>query len=222
MSAFCRQCSHVLAAGAAFCPSCGLPTGVNAANVAPQGRSVRDFGGRGGQGFSGNAPRPDMRYTSGPDPSMYIQDQRSTIDYLLMPWRRTFDFSGRSNRKEYWHFAVPVVLGYIALLIVLVVASQNTGNYISNAAEVTTGIAIMTVIGAWWLITLIPGIALAIRRLHDCDQSGWIFLGIFVVQILFAAFGGLALIVLGCIKGTIGPNKYGADPSGAGAGDIFR
>ena len=229
MREFCRQCSHALTPQAAFCPGCGLPTGVAASGASttpppptsPQGRSVRDFGGRSAP-FGGSTPNMGMPSPSMPHPGMYVQDTRSTLDYLLMPWRRAFDFSGRSGRKEYWHFAVPVILVYIALTAILIFASESSGSYSSSEAETTTAIVIGITFGGWWLITLIPGIALAIRRLHDCDQSGWGYLAIFVVQILFAALAAIALIALGCMKGTIGPNRYGPDPTGAGAGDIFR
>lgn len=58
--------------------------------------------------------------------------------------------------------------------------------------------------------TLIPSIAVGVRRLHDRDMSGW-----FMLLGLIPILGGLALLVLFLLEGTQGDNKYGPDPKGA-------
>jgi uncharacterized membrane protein YhaH (DUF805 family) len=90
----------------------------------------------------------------------------------------------------------------------------------------------------------ISGIAVAIKRLHDRDKSGWwlllfyfapvVLIGIGtllgVASVLGESAGGgiLAMIFyvagavagiwgfveLGCLRGTVGPNQYGPDPLG--------
>ena len=59
------------------------------------------------------------------------------------------------------------------------------------------------------LVVLIPGIVVAVRRLHDIDHSGWLFL------IVLIPFGAIILIVLMVQDGTQGQNQYSANPKEA-------
>lgn len=80
--------------------------------------------------------------------------------------------------------------------------------------------------GGWLLIGLlllyslaiaIPSLAVAIRRLHDQDKSGWfIFIG------LIPFVGGIIVLVFYCLEGTRGPNRFGPDPKGMGHEQTFR
>jgi hypothetical protein len=54
-------------------------------------------------------------------------------------------------------------------------------------------------------------VAVTIRRLHDLDRKWQWFL------IVFTGIGAIVLLVWFCLRGTIGPNRYGDDPLGAGA-----
>ena len=63
------------------------------------------------------------------------------------------------------------------------------------------------------------------RRLHDINQTGWIYLGLVIASVIpvIGFIASIAMIVIACIPGTKGPNKYGPDPlnPGAGAADTF-
>jgi uncharacterized membrane protein YhaH (DUF805 family) len=60
------------------------------------------------------------------------------------------DFSGRASRSEYWWFF---------LFIVLVgVATSLVSDFVS---------------AIFLLVTLLPSLAAATRRLHDTERSGW-------------------------------------------------
>jgi len=61
------------------------------------------------------------------------------------------------------------------------------------------------------LAVFIPNLAVAVRRLHDSDRSGWWILIAFVPLI-----GAIWLLVLDLIDGTPGPNRFGPDPKGRG------
>lgn len=67
-------------------------------------------------------------------------------------------------------------------------------------------------LGLWWLATLLPNLAVIVRRMHDQDKSGWWFFIGFVPFI-----GGIWLLILYLTDGTPGPNQYGPDPKGRGA-----
>jgi len=57
------------------------------------------------------------------------------------------------------------------------------------------------------LITLIPSIAVMIRRLHDTDKSGW-----FALLLLIPFIGWLILLIWFVTDSTPGDNKYGPNP----------
>ena|SRR5579862_5365826 len=104
------------------------------------------------------------------------------------------NFSGRSRRAEYWYFTLFILLSYLAIMLL-------------TAARPMFGIVLMFVL---LIALLIPGMAVNIRRLHDIDHSGWWVLIGFVPLL-----GGLILLVWHCTPGTVGANRFGADPKAA-------
>jgi uncharacterized membrane protein YhaH (DUF805 family) len=105
------------------------------------------------------------------------------------------NFNGRSRRSEYWYFILFNILFVIAAYLIDV-------NLRLNFEEGSGGpFYLLYIIG-----TFIPGLAVAIRRLHDVDKSGWFLLIVFVPLI-----GGIWLLVLFFSEGTIGKNNYGLD-----------
>ena len=112
--------------------------------------------------------------------------------------RNYFNFSGRASRSEFWFFSlfcilVPNIGSVVDLLIFPTLSREGIGPIfvISNLA------------------LLVPGIAVAARRLHDVDRTGWWIL------ITLTIIGNIWLIVWWCTKGTAGRNRFGPDPLGA-------
>jgi uncharacterized membrane protein YhaH (DUF805 family) len=68
----------------------------------------------------------------------------------------------------------------------------------------TIGMVLYTV---YALALFIPGLAVAVRRLHDVGKSGWWYF-ICLVPII----GSIWFIVLLATDGDVGPNEYGEDP----------
>jgi uncharacterized membrane protein YhaH (DUF805 family) len=73
-----------------------------------------------------------------------------------------------------------------------------------------------------FFLTLIPLTALRIRRLHDTNRSGFwylifilLYIGSFFYQrfSVIVFFGYINLIIIWCVKGTSGHNKYGDESS---------
>jgi uncharacterized membrane protein YhaH (DUF805 family) len=56
-------------------------------------------------------------------------------------------------------------------------------------------------------LVFIPGLAVAVRRLHDVGKSGWWY---FIA--LIPIIGGIWLLILFCTEGISGSNEYGPDP----------
>ena len=107
-------------------------------------------------------------------------------------------FSGRAARSQYWYWALFCILvGIGSVVIDAALFPQSYMRPVNAIAE---------------LVLFLPTLAVSIRRLHDLDRSGWWFLLIFVPLI-----GGIWLLVWFCMRGTVGPNRFGPDPLGAAA-----
>ncbi len=105
-------------------------------------------------------------------------------------------FTGRSARSEYWFFVLFTIIisAVLAVVDVAVFRSRMGG---------------VGVLGAIWsLAALIPSLAVSVRRLHDMAKSGWWLLIAFIPLI-----GGLVLLYWFVLRGTVGANDYGADPT---------
>ena len=107
------------------------------------------------------------------------------------------DFSGRARRKEYWMFVLFQALVAVAILIV--------AGILGSISETLGGLFFLLYYG-FALAVLLPGLALAVRRLHDTGKSGWLVL-IGLIPLI-----GLALLYFMVIEGDAGPNLYGPDP----------
>ena len=121
------------------------------------------------------------------------------LEWALMPLKRYADFSGRSRRKEYWFF----ILGTWIVAIVL----GTVEGIIGMAGTVGGAYGPLTLI--FYLAILVPSIAVAIRRVHDQDKSGWfILIPIYNLILMF-------------LEGTKGPNRFGSDPKDEAATEVF-
>ncbi len=130
------------------------------------------------------------------------------MHWMLMPLRRYADFQGRSRRQEYWMYALLQVIVYFVFLVLAAMLVTGGGAVpLTGDPFPTAGIGFLPSVlyGLWWLGTLIPGLAVAIRRLHDTNRTGWWILGPIVPYIL--AF----VLAFGAIIGA-----GGTDPSGGG------
>ena len=132
-------------------------------------------------------------------------------DAVKMFFSRYVDFQGRSTRAEYWW----VYLFNIILVAVWAVLFFALGGMNMNTEEISPlGMILIGVLVLYGLGIFIPSIALFVRRLHDINQTGWIYLGLAVASVIpFIGFlASIAMIVIACIPGTKGSNKYGPDP----------
>jgi uncharacterized membrane protein YhaH (DUF805 family) len=128
------------------------------------------------------------------------------MHWMLMPLRRYAEFEGRSRRKEYWMFAL------LNLLIGLFVGLVFVVGYYADMSQGEMDTYLMPAVWLaclYSLATLIPGIALAIRRLHDTDRSGWNLLWGLVPFV-----GGFILLYFYVSEGDRRPNRFGPDPKG--------
>ncbi len=135
------------------------------------------------------------------------------MELMLQPLRKYADFQGRARRSEYWLFTLFLIIVSIVLYVPLIAFSgdmQTTGEINPIAG------LLLLILGVFGLGTLIPSIAVTVRRLHDTDRSGWWILISFVPLV-----GGIVLLIFEVLDGTPGPNRFGPDPKGRGEADTF-
>jgi len=117
------------------------------------------------------------------------------VNEFITVYRRWNDFGGRSRRREYWMFYLFNLLISCAFYVILKLDVQ----------PIVLLLAPLAILYA--LVTLVPGIAVAIRRLHDTGRSGW-----WMLIALFPILGGLTLLLFMVMEGEPGENRWGASP----------
>jgi len=168
-----------------------------------------------------------------------------------MDWKNhLFSFQGRINRAKIWLYIL-IVIGaeilYFALFWLLIGASGMgllTGLASPGAAVAggVSGILAIALSCVFFVAVIWTGFAVAVKRLHDRNKSGWwVLLFYFVPPLLdvaaFAtaptgadgepgeltalggvlALAGVAIVIwafveLYCLRGTVGDNRFGQDP----------
>lgn len=116
------------------------------------------------------------------------------VNYGMFDWfkkglRNYANFSGRARRKEYWCFVL-VQIGLIVIAMVLdsIIFGSETGLF-----YVVLGLGLF-----------LPSVAVAIRRLHDTNRSGWWFLLSFIPLI-----GSLILVIFLASDTKLETNQWG-------------
>ncbi|MFM5894575.1 MAG: DUF805 domain-containing protein [Novosphingobium sp.] len=140
--------------------------------------------------------------------------------------RRSFTFAGRSGHGE-------LITYLFATLLVSVPVSFVTGLTLEREIHVLIGNALTVLLA-------VPVPALLVRRYHDSGRSGtWVWLAVFgfaiwLLRATISAFWGLGArlgfdswtwlivwlvilanlgsVMLALLPGSVGPNRYGADP----------
>jgi uncharacterized membrane protein YhaH (DUF805 family) len=139
------------------------------------------------------------------------------MEWMILPLKRYADFSGRSRRMEYWMFALFQLIVVFAFAAIFFIAGGSSGMFEDGAEPSPVVLGLLGVFGLLYLgLFFIPGLAVAVRRWHDQDKTGWMVL-LFIVLGLIPFIGwiaSIANIVFMCLPGTSGPNKYGEDPLG--------
>jgi uncharacterized membrane protein YhaH (DUF805 family) len=199
--------------------------------LVPIGRGTRvdfDFEGKAAKDIYIDGPAAAM--SSGPAPKPGTMPYTGTIEpdlglwgYFIRAYTAKFaSFSGRARRKEYWAVVLFNLIIYVILYGVIIggaVALGSEGNF--STSDPSTFFAIMArsplilIFGGlailWSLISILPGLGLLARRLHDIGQSGWWIIAIVIVGLIprVGAIGSLVVLVIALIKGQPGENKYG-------------
>ncbi|MGX5681504.1 DUF805 domain-containing protein [Schumannella luteola] len=88
-------------------------------------------------------------------------------------------FSGRASRSEFWWVWLFLLLLSLVLAGIAgtVIGLTGTPTASGDGVQITApGIVALVVVGLILLAFIIPEIALTVRRLHDANFSGWLYL----------------------------------------------
>jgi uncharacterized membrane protein YhaH (DUF805 family) len=100
-----------------------------------------------------------------------------------------FSINGRISRTPFW--LVYVLLIPATLASILFIESSLNNNPV---------LTLIVFALHFWI-----AICIVVKRLHDMDATGWYAILLTIIPI--------AAIVVGCIRGTAGPNRFGPDPA---------
>ena len=157
------------------------------------------------------------------------------VDWAKLPLQKYADFSGRAPRAEYWWYTLGLIIAYIVIMIVESITGLK-GMVLGVYGPITLLLA---------LGTIVPNIAVGVRRLHDTNRSAW-WLLLLAPYLLFAILtvmalrsgGGMAAIGAAGIVGVVGmvccivylvlmvlpsqpgENRYGPNPYGEGGAAV--
>jgi uncharacterized membrane protein YhaH (DUF805 family) len=123
------------------------------------------------------------------------------MNYYLKVLQNYATFSGRARRSEYWFFA----LFNMVFAIVAMVLDNILGTTLNMGYGVSLPYGYIYIL--YTIVVLIPGLAVAVRRLHDIGKSGWMFL-----IVLIPIIGPIWLLVLLFTDSQHGSNKWGENP----------
>lgn len=124
-----------------------------------------------------------------------------------------FSFQGRLRRRDFWLlYVLPLIVAQVVaagldaalgFVVLKDIVPEDGGFGVATSGMGPFMLAVL-VVNIW------GGLAAQVKRWHDRDKSGW-----WVLIALVPLIGQIwALVVVGFLAGTPGPNRFGADPRG--------
>lgn len=119
------------------------------------------------------------------------------MNAIVSAYRRYTDFAGRSARRDFWLFlAFSVIAGFVLQQI----------DHHFNLMMMSGKVGVLA--GVFGLLTIIPLLALKVRRLHDTGRSGW-----WILFQLVPLVGTITLLCFMAQQSQMGGNRYGVAPA---------
>ena len=116
-------------------------------------------------------------------------------------WSNYRNFKGRARRSEYWFIQLFLVATNLAAAVIdLALMDGDVDRFIANGGGGIVGLI-------WIIATIVPALAVLVRRLHDTNRSGW-----WALVGFFPLIGTIAILIFTVTDSTQGENRYGASP----------
>jgi uncharacterized membrane protein YhaH (DUF805 family) len=141
------------------------------------------------------------------DPDLPLHGASPLTAYARF-WRRYVVFSGRASLSEYWWAAllnvvVGVVIGILGGVLLAVGGAMSDQGTAAAAIPNALGAVLLFVLLAFFVAQILPTIAVSVRRLHDADLSGLLYL-----LVLIPSVGGLIVLVLHVLPSNPAGRRY--------------
>ena len=194
----CPHChTQVVFTADGICPSCRTSVRSPLNVVAqPRGDSDSPFKARNaavGAAESQNPYQSPVSFPEPPPPPALGTPHGHGLGWLL------FSFRGRIPRSVFW---ITSILSTILFYFVIVVVAVIAGDAVPD-------VALAIVIVPLYVAMVWVSLAVTVKRWHDLDKSGWwILIGFLPIIGPIWQF-----VETGCLRGTVGPNAYGDDPT---------
>jgi uncharacterized membrane protein YhaH (DUF805 family) len=120
--------------------------------------------------------------------------------YKIAMFQNYSNFSGRARRSEYWYFRLATAVIFFALIAFAGLLAIVAGGALAFQI-------VMAIFFIYILLSVIPSLAVTVRRMHDLGKSGWNVLISFIPLV-----GPIWFLVLLATEGEQGENYYGPDP----------
>lgn len=117
----------------------------------------------------------------------------------ILTWKHIlWSFEGRIARRHYWG-AQGIWLCIFVVLFAIVAGLGRGGVRLPLLI-----LLLLTLIPAMW-----SSLAIHAKRWHDRGMSGWMTL----INLIPYVGGIVIFIICGCLRGDVGPNRFGDDPT---------
>ena len=118
------------------------------------------------------------------------------------------NFTGRARRSEYWYFVLfNLIFSGVAMVIDNLLGTTIKMEGLTGLEGVSQSLPYGYIYLLYSLVMFIPGLAVAVRRLHDAGKSGWMLL-----VVLIPLIGAIWILVLMFTDSQPGVNKWGPNP----------
>ena len=106
------------------------------------------------------------------------------FEYAILPFKRYFDFSGRSSRSEFWWYTLLI---FVVQFIIGIIDAATFDPWSYDSFRFIDLISLI-----WGIFSFIPSLAVSVRRLHDINRTGlWLLLwvGLYILAIVLFILG---------------------------------
>lgn len=124
------------------------------------------------------------------------------MNEIMAVYSRYAQFTGRADRREFWTFTIFYLIA-CGVLSILDNMMFGTSSISGGAGWSGTG-GFQPLTSIFSLISLVPCIAVSVRRMHDIGKSGW-----WVLINLIPLIGWIWFLILAAGPGDPEANAYG-------------
>lgn len=173
----CSNCGTPLEPNTLFCSNCGTPVGTD--TTTPEAVKTS----------------PTQRTNSVYDWDPFELNELDTLTFVLT--KKYIEFQGRASRSEFFRYNLMISLCLTIISIIMGIIKLITN-------DIMTAIVLYILLGIIDLALILPSLAIAVRRLHDTNKSGW-----YLLINLIPIVGPIWFLILMLTKGDVYTNNYG-------------